>query len=76
MVNANNAQAECSFTAWYPQFLKESLEAISLPISNEIFKYLEHDAFVLPVEATKNIECNSEWSDGSSVNPVSSEVSY
>lgn len=70
----NNVQAECSFTAWYPHFSKDSLEAIILPLPDEILKYLEHDAFVLPVEATKNVECTAEWSDGSTVYPDSSEV--
>ncbi|XP_043465031.1 cell division cycle protein 123 homolog [Leptopilina heterotoma] len=68
----NNVEAECSFDNWYNIFSKESLEAIIIPLTTEILKYLEHDSFILPIEATRNITCNSEWSDGSSVTEDSS----
>lgn len=70
----NNVEAECSFDNWYKSFSKESLEAIILPLTAEILKYLEHDAFILPKEATSKIACNSEWSDGASVTEDSSNV--
>ncbi|XP_051171244.1 cell division cycle protein 123 homolog [Leptopilina boulardi] len=69
----NNVEAECSFTKWYPIFSKDSLEAIILPLPPEILKYLEHDTFVLPIEATTSIKCNTEWSDGSLVTEDISE---
>ena len=70
----NNVQAECSFSTWYPYFSKDSLEAIILPLPDDILKYLEQDAFILPAEATKNIEYNTEWSDGSTMNSDLPEV--
>ncbi|XP_076237249.1 translation initiation factor eIF2 assembly protein [Calliopsis andreniformis] len=58
---------ECSFSSWYPQFHKVSLEATIIHIPNEVLEYLEHDAFLLPVEATNASLQDSEWADGSPV---------
>ncbi|KAJ8664518.1 hypothetical protein QAD02_006180 [Eretmocerus hayati] len=67
-MKVDNSQVECSFTQWYPHFNKNSLEAVTLTIPDDVCKYLEHDAFVLPVEATTNtLASNSEWSDGTAV---------
>lgn len=66
----NHAKSECSFTTWYPQFCKESLEATILSIPDEVLNYLKHDAFVLPVEATSSTLENAEWMDGT---PVANE---
>ncbi|XP_017879324.1 cell division cycle protein 123 homolog isoform X2 [Ceratina calcarata] len=66
----NHVKSECSFATWYPQFRKQSLEATILCIPDEVFNYLEHDAFVLPVEATSSTLENTEWTDGT---PVANE---
>lgn len=63
----NNLKPECSFASWYPQFRKDSLTATILDIPEEVLKYLEHDAFILPIEATNSGLQNSEWLDGSPV---------
>lgn len=63
----SSLKPECSFSSWYPIFEKISLKATILRIPDEILKYLEHDAFVLPVEATQKLPENSEWADGSLV---------
>lgn len=63
----NDLKLECSFSSWYPTFKKDSLEARILHVPNEILKYLEHDAFVLPLEATRSLSEDSEWADGSPV---------
>lgn len=68
-------KSECSFCSWYPKFTKEALESVILPIPEDVLKYLEHDAFLLPVEATNDTICNSEWADGSPVVNESSEGS-
>ncbi|XP_054000330.1 cell division cycle protein 123 homolog [Hylaeus anthracinus] len=60
-------KSECSFSSWYPQFNKNSLKATILDIPNEVVEYLEHDAFLLPVEATNDTLENAEWTDGSPV---------
>lgn len=59
---------ECSFTKWYPKLSKVALDAEILPLPEEVSKYLELDAFILPAEAISNGKSsNSEWSDGSAV---------
>lgn len=68
----NSLKPECSFTSWYPLFSKDSLRATIIHIPDEVLKYLEHDAFVLPVEATDSTLQNTEWMDGSPV--VNDEV--
>lgn len=55
----NNSIAECCISTWYPLFRKESLTATVLYIPNEVLKYLEHDAFVLPLEAANVVEDKS-----------------
>lgn len=75
IMKLENTQVECSFCKWYPLFSKNALEGVILPVPEEVCKYLEHDAFLLPLEATTNgVTCNSEWSDGSAVNDESEEV--
>ncbi|XP_015599767.1 cell division cycle protein 123 homolog [Cephus cinctus] len=71
----NDLKRELSFSVWYPRFTKDSLEAVVLPIPDNVLKYLEHDAFVLPLEAAKSVPYSSEWSDGSPVNQESAEDS-
>ncbi|KAK0096980.1 hypothetical protein PV326_003700 [Microctonus aethiopoides] len=68
-----SSKAECSISSWYPEFSKDALDTIILPLSDDILKYLEHDAFILPVEATNNKNCESEWADGLPVNHDSLE---
>lgn len=63
----NILKPECSFTSWYPLFCKDSLKATIIYIPDEVLKYLEHGAFILPVEATNTILQNTEWMDGSPV---------
>ncbi|XP_071863453.1 translation initiation factor eIF2 assembly protein [Bombus fervidus] len=63
----NSLKPECSFTSWYPLFSKDSLRATIIHIPDEVLKYLEHDAFVLPVEAIDSTLQNTEWMDGSPV---------
>lgn len=64
----NILKPECSFTSWYPLFYKDSLKATIIYIPDEVLKYLEHDAFILPLEATNSIHLqNTEWMDGSPV---------
>ncbi|KAG5307544.1 CD123 protein, partial [Pseudoatta argentina] len=63
----NDLKLECSFSSWYPIFKKDSLEARILHIPDEVLKYLEHDTFVLPLEAAKSLPKDSEWADGSPV---------
>ncbi|XP_076675659.1 translation initiation factor eIF2 assembly protein isoform X2 [Andrena cerasifolii] len=58
---------ECSFSSWYPQFHKDSLKATILHIPNNVLEYLEHDAFLMPVEATNTALQNDKWADGSPV---------
>lgn len=60
--------AECSFSKWYPKFSKNASKAVILPLPEEIIKYLEHDAFLLPLEAANDKSTvGTEWSDGSTV---------
>ncbi|CAL7937204.1 unnamed protein product [Xylocopa violacea] len=63
----NSFKPECSFASWYREFYKDSLRATILDIPDEVLDYLEHDAFVLPVEATNTTLQNAEWMDGSPV---------
>ncbi|CAK9819867.1 Cell division cycle protein 123 homolog [Anthophora plagiata] len=63
----NSLKPECSFASWYPQFCKDSLRATILQIPDEVLKYLEHDEFILPAEATNSELENAEWMDGSPV---------
>ncbi|XP_011876156.1 PREDICTED: cell division cycle protein 123 homolog [Vollenhovia emeryi] len=63
----NDLKLECSFSSWYPTFKKDSLEARILRIPDEVLKYLEHDTFILPLEATGSFPDSSEWADGSPV---------
>lgn len=63
----DNLKSECSFSSWYPKFRKDSLKATILHIPDEVLKYLEHDLFVLPVEATNSGLQNNEWMDGTPV---------
>lgn len=63
----NNLKPECSFASWYPLFCKDSLKATIIHIPDEVLKYLEYDAFVLPVEATNSTSQNAEWMDGSPI---------
>ncbi|XP_015434001.1 PREDICTED: cell division cycle protein 123 homolog [Dufourea novaeangliae] len=63
----SDLKPECSFPSWYPQFRKDSLKATILHIPNKVLEYLEHDAFLLPVEATKEPIETLEWADGSPV---------
>lgn len=72
----NDLKLECSFSSWYPTFKKDSLEARILHVPNEILKYLEHDAFVLPLEATRSLSEDSEWADGSPVTYEEEETNY
>lgn len=66
---------ECSFSNWYHVFEKISLEAEIVEIPSDVMKYLEHDAFLLPIEATRNAtSAETEWSDGTAVDPDASEV--
>lgn len=58
---------ECSFSSWYPQFRKDSLKATILRIPDNVLEYLEHDAFLMPVEATNTALQNDKWADGSPV---------
>lgn len=67
IIMVSSLKPECSFPFWYPQLRKISFEATVLRIPNEVLKYLEHDAFVLPVEATNVSRQNDEWTDGSPV---------
>ncbi|KAG8040457.1 hypothetical protein G9C98_002453 [Cotesia typhae] len=62
----SNPVIECSISTWYPEFIKNSLETVVLQIPENFLNYLEHDAFILPVEATDNKILNLKWSDGSS----------
>lgn len=71
----NNPVVECSISTWYPEFTKNSLETVVLKIPDNFLNYLEHDAFVLPVEATDNKVRNLKWSDGSSGDDNLAEVS-
>ena len=67
-MKVDRVQVDCSFCKWYPLFHKNSLDAVTLPLPENVCKYLEHDAFLLPVEATSNgIASGAEWSDGSAV---------
>lgn len=66
----SDLKPECSFSCWYPTFKKDSLEATILDIPDNVLKYLEHDAFMMPIEAVRSLAENSEWTDGS---PVTSE---
>lgn len=66
----SDLKPECSFSCWYPTFKKDSLEATILDIPDDVLKYLEHDAFMMPIEAVRSLAENSEWTDGS---PVTSE---
>jgi len=63
----NDLKLECSFSSWYPIFKKDSLEARILHIPDEVLKYLEHETFVLPIEAARSLPEDSEWADGSPV---------
>ncbi|KAG5311211.1 CD123 protein, partial [Acromyrmex insinuator] len=72
----NDLKLECSFSSWYPIFKKDSLEARILHIPDEVLKYLEHDTFVLPLEATKSLPKDSEWADGSPVTCEEEETDY
>ncbi|XP_076760808.1 translation initiation factor eIF2 assembly protein [Xylocopa sonorina] len=63
----NSFKPECSFPSWYLQFYKDSLRATIINIPDDVLDYLEHDAFVLPVEATSTTLQNAEWMDGSPV---------
>ncbi|XP_043253438.1 cell division cycle protein 123 homolog isoform X2 [Colletes gigas] len=64
---ASGLKPECSFLSWYPQFRKHSLEATILHIPNEVVKYLQHDAFILPFEARTHGLESAKWTDGSPV---------
>lgn len=63
----SDLKPECSFSSWYPTFEKDSLKATIIHIPDDIIKYLKHDAFMLPLEATKSLPENSEWIDGTPV---------
>lgn len=73
------AKSKCSFSSWYPLFSKDTFEATILPIPENVQKYLEHDAFILPKEATKKQSRAQskelEWSDGSLTNADAADVS-
>lgn len=73
---SDDLKPECSFSCWYPTFKKDSLEATILDIPDDILKYLEHDAFVLPIEAVKSLAEDSEWTDGSPVTGEDEETDY
>ncbi|XP_011647654.1 cell division cycle protein 123 homolog [Pogonomyrmex barbatus] len=72
----NDLRLECSFSSWYPIFKKNSLEARILYIPDEVLKYLEHDTFVLPLEAARSLPQDSEWADGSPVTCEEEETDY
>lgn len=72
----NDLKLECSFSTWYPMFKKDTLEARILHIPNEVLKYLQHDTFVLPLEAMECLPEDSEWSDGSPVTHEDEETDY
>ncbi|XP_018339835.1 PREDICTED: cell division cycle protein 123 homolog [Trachymyrmex septentrionalis] len=72
----NDLKLECSFSSWYPIFKKDSLKARILPIPHEVIKYLEHDRFVLPLEAAKSLPNNSKWADGSPVTCEEKKTDY
>lgn len=57
----NNVKMECSFSSWYAAFEKDSFKAKILLIPDDVLKYLEHGAFLLPLEAVKLSPKNSEW---------------
>ncbi|XP_066586682.1 translation initiation factor eIF2 assembly protein-like isoform X1 [Prorops nasuta] len=59
----SSLKPECSFSSWYPLFKKDSLRATKLDIPDEILKYLEHDAFLLPLEATNDAPPSPGWTD-------------
>ncbi|XP_014213031.1 cell division cycle protein 123 homolog [Copidosoma floridanum] len=63
------ARTACSFCQWYPLFSKNAVEAVILSLPDDVLKYVEHDAFLLPVEAASNVNLakDSEWSDGSAI---------
>ncbi|KAH0955350.1 hypothetical protein HN011_004828 [Eciton burchellii] len=63
----SDLKLECSFSSWYPIFEKDSLEAKILQIPDDVLKYLEHDEFVLPIEAMKLLPENAKWMDGAPV---------
>lgn len=68
-------KSECSFNKWYPTFGKVSIDAVVIPIPNEVLEYLEHGSFHLPVEASdaSSSSCGSKWSDGTCVLPDEDE---
>lgn len=72
----SDLKPECSFPSWYPIFKKDSLKTTILDIPDDVLKYLEHDAFVLPLEATKSLPENAEWIDGSPVTGEEEEADY
>ncbi|XP_011502242.1 PREDICTED: cell division cycle protein 123 homolog [Ceratosolen solmsi marchali] len=77
IMKTESLQAMCSFCQWYPLFSKNALEAIVLPVPKNVCDYLEHDAFILPSEATSKITySNSEWSDGSAVNELEEDSDF
>lgn len=67
-------KSECSFSSWYPAFEKNSLKATILQIPDDVLRYLEHDDFVLPVEAARSLPENAQWSDGTPVTGEEEEV--
>lgn len=70
-----NSLLDYSCCQWYPLFSKNALEAVILPLTKQLCQYLEHDAFILPLEATNNsASCHSEWSDGSAVENEDQQV--
>ncbi|EZA47797.1 Cell division cycle protein-like protein [Ooceraea biroi] len=72
----NGLKLECSFSKWYPTFEKNSLEATILQVPDDVSKYLEHDEFVLPVEATKSLPENAQWMDGAPVTGENEETEH
>ncbi|XP_058795477.1 cell division cycle protein 123 homolog [Phymastichus coffea] len=75
-MKSNISYVDYSFCQWYPLFSKNVLEAVMLPLPQDVCKYLEHDAFLLPLEAiNKGNSCNSEWSDGSAIKDEEEEDS-
>lgn len=70
-----NVKGECSISHWYPVFAKDALEARIVRIPEQVCKYLQHDTFILPAEASPDPPVDVKWTDGTTSNAETSEVS-
>lgn len=76
-MRAENSSTACSFCKWYPQFKKNSLQATVFPLPKDVCKYLDDDAFVMPVEVTNNSSSScTEWHDGTTGEDDYDQVSF